>query len=178
MSTRSSPIRPNSVGGLTARRRTIAWAHTVGRHLESARRSVGRYGAQAIMAGGVLVLELEHVGDSGHRVGICAADLNAVAASLAASLSRSRWSAAAGRAGSAGDERNVHRPAPGRRGRACPASARRCPARPVRPAGQASVASPTTTRPPRAPTRLPRHLDARINEICRRAARVLREGLP
>jgi len=29
-----------------------------------------------------------------------------------------------------------------------------------------------------APTRLPRHLDARINEICRRAARVLRERLP
>ncbi len=34
------------------------------------------------MAGGVPVLELEHVGDSGHLVEICAADLDAVAASL------------------------------------------------------------------------------------------------
>ena len=71
-------------------------------------------------AGGVLVLELERVGDSGHPIGIAAANLDAVArlagrVPLAEQVVDRRF----GRAGPAGDELNVHRPPRRRHGRPC-----------------------------------------------------------
>ena len=76
-------------------------------------------------AGGVLVLELQRVGDRGHSVGIAAADLDTVAhvpgrVPLAEQVVGRR----PGRAGPARDELNVHRPALRRLGRACRAPAR------------------------------------------------------
>ena len=76
-------------------------------------------------AGGVLVLELQRVGDSGHAFGIAAANLNAVAG-LAGGvpLAEQVVDRRPGRAGPAGDELNVHRPLGCRHGRPCRASAR------------------------------------------------------
>ncbi len=95
-----------------------------------------------------------------------------------------------GRADPAGDALNVYRPAPGRRRRACPGSARRHPARRVARQVKPGRFARTTRPPPCADssaasrlidgyTREPRvhHQHARINAICRRVARLLREGL-
>ena len=78
-------------------------------------------------AGGVLVLELQRVGDGGHLVGIAAANLDAVAQlARRVPLAEQVVGRRPGRAGAASDELNVHRLAPGRHGRPCPASARMC----------------------------------------------------
>ena len=76
-------------------------------------------------AGGVLVLELERVGDGGHGVGVAAEDLDAVA-QLAGSvpLAEQVVGRRPGRAPPAGDELNVHRPPLRRHGRTRPASGR------------------------------------------------------
>ena len=93
-----------------------------GLDLRAGRPVLGRPGDHA---GGVLVLEIERVGDGGHGVGVAAEDLDAVAGLPGrVPLAEQVLGGHPGRAGPAGDELNVHRPPLGRRGRARPASAR------------------------------------------------------
>ncbi|MCY4025058.1 MAG: hypothetical protein OXH75_01935 [Acidobacteria bacterium] len=68
-------------------------------------------------AGGVLVLELQRVGDGGDRVGVAAADLDALARLAGrVPLAEQVVGCRPGRAGAAGDELDVHRGAsPGSR---------------------------------------------------------------
>ena len=76
-------------------------------------------------AGGVLVLELQRVGDGGHHVGIAAADLDALA-ELAGGVPLAEQVVGGGlpRAGATGDELNVHRAARLRSGPAARSPAR------------------------------------------------------